>query len=51
MSWCSDVPEDETISLFAALLANHDVPLSLVKGARSTHPSRGVMLDELSLTI
>ena len=31
MSWCSDAPEDEAISLFAGLLANPDVPLSQVK--------------------
>ncbi len=30
MSWCSDAPEDEAISLFAGLLANPDVRLSLV---------------------
>jgi hypothetical protein len=29
MSWCSDVSEDEVISLFAGVLANPDVPLSL----------------------
>jgi hypothetical protein len=29
MSWCSDASEDEAISLFAGLLANPDVPLSL----------------------
>ena len=29
MSWCTDAPEDEAISLFAGLLANPDVPLSL----------------------
>ena len=29
MSWCSDAPEDEVISLFAGLLANPEVPLSL----------------------
>jgi hypothetical protein len=29
MSWCSDAPEDEAISLFAGLLANPDVSLSL----------------------
>jgi hypothetical protein len=28
MSWCSDAPEDEAISLFAGLLANPDVSLS-----------------------
>ena len=28
MPWCTDVPEDETISLFAGLLANPDVRLS-----------------------
>jgi hypothetical protein len=28
MSWCSDAPEDEAISLFAGLLANPDVRLS-----------------------
>jgi hypothetical protein len=27
MSWCTDAPEDEAISLFAGLLANPDVPL------------------------
>jgi hypothetical protein len=30
MSWCSDAPEDEAISLFAGLLANPDVSLNLV---------------------
>jgi hypothetical protein len=29
MSWCSDAPEDEAISLFAGLLANPDMTLSL----------------------
>ncbi len=29
MSWCSDAPEDEAMSLFAGLFANPDVPLSL----------------------
>ncbi len=28
MSWCSDAPEDEAISLFAGLLPNPDVRLS-----------------------
>ncbi len=28
MSWCSDDPEDEVISLFEGLLPNSDVPLS-----------------------
>jgi hypothetical protein len=28
MSWCSDAPEDEAISLFAGLLANPDMTLS-----------------------
>jgi hypothetical protein len=28
MSWCTDAPEDEVISLFTGLLANPDVPLS-----------------------
>jgi hypothetical protein len=28
MSWCSDAPEDETISLFEGLLANPDMTLS-----------------------
>jgi hypothetical protein len=28
ISWCSDVPEDEAISLFAGLLANPDMTLS-----------------------
>ena len=28
MSWCSDAPEDEAISLFAGLLVNPDVPLN-----------------------
>ena len=30
MSWCSDAPEDETISLFAGLLGNPDMTLSLI---------------------
>jgi hypothetical protein len=29
MFWCSDAPEDQAICLFAGLLANPDVPLSL----------------------
>jgi hypothetical protein len=29
MSWCSDAPEDEATSLFAGLLANPDMRLSL----------------------
>ena len=29
MSWCSDAPEDEAICLFAGLLANPDMTLSL----------------------
>jgi hypothetical protein len=28
MSWCSDAPEDEAISLFAGLLANPEMTLS-----------------------
>ncbi len=28
MSWCSDAPEDEAISLFGGLFGNPDVPLS-----------------------
>ena len=41
MSWCSDAPEDEVISLFAGLLANPDVPLSLyVKGLLLLVPPR-----------
>jgi hypothetical protein len=28
MSWCSDAPENEAISLFAGLLANPDMTLS-----------------------
>ncbi len=31
MSWCSDAPEDEAISLFAGLLANPDMTLSLIR--------------------
>jgi hypothetical protein len=27
--WCSDAPEDQVICLFAGLLANPDMPLSL----------------------
>ncbi len=30
MSWCSDAPEDEAISLFAGLLANPDMTLSQI---------------------
>jgi hypothetical protein len=33
LSWCSVAPEDEAISLFAGLLANPDVPLSLSTAA------------------
>ena len=29
MSWCSDAPEEEAISLFAGLLPNPDMTLSL----------------------
>jgi hypothetical protein len=29
MSWCSDAPEDEAISLFAGFPANPDMTLSL----------------------
>ncbi len=28
MTWCSDAPEDEVISLFAGLLANPDMTLN-----------------------
>ncbi len=28
MSWCSDAPEDEAISLFTGLLANPDMTLN-----------------------
>ena len=31
MSWCTDAQEDEAISLFAGLLANPDMTLSLAK--------------------
>jgi hypothetical protein len=34
MSWCSDAPEDEAISLFAGLLANPDMTLSLPPDGR-----------------
>jgi hypothetical protein len=38
MSWCSDAPEDEAISLFAGLLANPDVRLSpQTKGLPKTY--------------
>jgi hypothetical protein len=36
MSWCSDAPEDEAISLFAGLLANPDVPLSQISMKKKT---------------
>lgn len=32
MSWCSDAPEDEAISLFAGLLANPDMSLYPLDG-------------------
>ncbi len=38
MSWCSDAPEDEAISLFAGLLANPDVRLSPLAFGSSNHP-------------
>ncbi len=31
MSWCTDAPEDEAISLFAGLLANPDMTLSRLR--------------------
>jgi hypothetical protein len=54
MSWCSDAPEDEAISLFAGLLANPDMTLSpcsnkrVVAAMRSlaTHVITFVGLDE-----
>ena len=38
MSWCSDTPEDEAISLFAGLLANPDVRLSLYRDRTLSDP-------------
>jgi hypothetical protein len=37
MSWCSDAPEDETISLFAGFLANPDMTLSLLTHTETVH--------------
>jgi hypothetical protein len=33
MSWSSGAPEDDVISLFAGLLTNPDVPLSLCRSS------------------
>ncbi len=48
MSWCSDAPEDEAISLFVGLLANPDMTLSLrskeettLRALLQTSPTRG----------
>jgi hypothetical protein len=40
MSWCSDAPEDEAISLFAGLLANPDVRLSRGQKQSTPHTER-----------
>ena len=49
MSWCSDAPEDEAISLFAGLLANPDVRLSLhMKSSLSGHKLKGMFKFSLS---
>ena len=40
LSWCSDAPEDEAISLFVGLLANPDVPLSPYTKQRITFYSQ-----------
>jgi hypothetical protein len=48
MSWCSDAPEDEAISLFAGLLANPDVPLSQVSRAKQVKVS---LLPRATLTL
>ncbi len=40
MSWCSDAPENEAISLFAGLLANPDVRLSQYIWYRADYNNR-----------
>jgi hypothetical protein len=44
MSWCSDAPEDEAISLFAGLLANPDMTLSLTEFITNRVPYRPIVL-------
>ena len=46
MSWCSDAPEDEAICLFAGLLANPDVPLSLHSLHQCGHAVLSQFLDK-----
>jgi hypothetical protein len=51
MYWCTDAPADEAISLFAGLLANPDVPLSLSVAygccAAHTHAASSYLLTLL----
>jgi hypothetical protein len=39
MSWCSDAPEDQAISLFEGLLANPDITLNPVTSRSHIQPS------------
>ena len=41
MSWCSDAPEDEAISLFAGLLVNPDMTLSHITILLFSRANRG----------
>ena len=49
MSLCSDAPEDEVISLFAGLLPNPDVPLSLESGLKNLYERQGMMEETESI--
>ena len=50
MSWCSDAPEDESISLFAGLLGNPDVRLSRWKHVLWAPVTAGAWRRFLSLS-
>jgi hypothetical protein len=51
MSWCTDTPEDEAISLFAGLLANPDVPLSRHLLPSNRHGFRNRLKIKVSLIV
>jgi len=54
MSWCSDAPEDEAISLFAGLLANPDMtlsPSSLLERMNFRAHTRNEMISTMSLRV
>jgi hypothetical protein len=51
MSWCSDAPEDETISLFTGLLANPDMTLSLVEIPIDSGMGLSITIDKLRVFV